>query len=349
MDEPSHQLQRELGESISRALNTGRPVLTHINADSTWVLQLPYPTYASTPKGRSRFNLLVDPWLHGPQSDVASWFSTQWHVIQPSVATIVELEERLAEVEAAAVKRSRRSSIKAQANTNWIDAVVLSFEYTDHTHWETLRQLPPSTPIYARSRAAELVRCWKYFDIVYDIPNLHGEKLDWTSSSIGSLPAWLGMFELAPKEDSASLHCALVFTFDTENGTKTRHSKYPEGYAEAILYSPHGILPSHVQPLLDAAPPINPLAILHGMDEIGALGQKIGLGAQNGLLVQKMCNAKYFLPTHDEVKKAGGIFSPFLRRKVWTVDQIISKEEKNQEEPRTKYINIRCGESILLE
>ena len=349
MDGPSQQLQKELGECISRALKTNRPVLSHINADSTWVLQLPYPSYASAPKGRSRLNILIDPWLQGPQSDVASWFSTQWHVIKPSVATIEELEERLAEVEAAATKHSRRSSIKAQANTNWIDAVILSFEYTDHTHWETLRQLSPSTPIYARSRAAELVRSWKYFDIVYDIPSLQARPLDWRSSSIGSLPAWLGVFELAPREESASLHCALAVTFDTENGTKTRHSKYPEGFAEAVLYSPHGILPMHVQPLLNAAPPINPLAILHGMDEIGALGQKIGLGARNGLLIQKMCNAKYFLPTHDEVKKAGGIFAPFLRRKVWTIGQIISEGDANEKSCKTNYINIRCGESILLE
>ena len=349
MDAPSQQLQKELNESVTRALKLNRPVLTHINADSTWVLQLPYPSYASAPKGRSRLNILIDPWLQGSQSDIASWFSTQWHVIKPSVATIEELEERLADVEAAATKHSRRSSFKAQANTNWIDAVILSFEYTDHTHWETLRQLSPSTPIYARSRAAELVRSWKHFDIVYDIPSLHGRTLDWRRSSIGSLPAWLGVFELAPREDSVSLHCALVVTFDTETGTKTRHSKYPEGFAEAILYSPHGVLSTHVQPLLAAAPPINPLAILHGTDEIGALGQKIGLGARNGLLLQKMCNAKYFLPTHDEPKRARGIFSPFLRRKVWTVGQVASEEEKNEKSFRTAFVNVRCGESILLE
>ncbi|KAL8359400.1 hypothetical protein RB601_007871 [Gaeumannomyces tritici] len=91
------------------ALATPRPVLVHLNADTTWLIQLPYPRRAERPPpaGRSRFNLLLDPWLQGPQSDVASWFSTQWHVTEPSVATIAELNDALRELEgedAAAVE-----------------------------------------------------------------------------------------------------------------------------------------------------------------------------------------------------------------------------------------------------
>lgn len=88
-------------EEWKAALATPRPVLVHLNADTTWLVQLPYPRRAERPPpaGRSRFNLLLDPWLQGPQSDVASWFSIQWHVVEPSVATIAELNDALGELE----------------------------------------------------------------------------------------------------------------------------------------------------------------------------------------------------------------------------------------------------------
>lgn len=59
MDDASKQLQDELAGSLRRALATGRPILTHINADTTWLLQLPYPPNVTPPPGRSRYNILV--------------------------------------------------------------------------------------------------------------------------------------------------------------------------------------------------------------------------------------------------------------------------------------------------
>lgn len=68
MFDPSVQLQNDLRESIKSALVANRPILTHLNGDSTWLLQL--PRHGNS--GRSRFNVLIDPWLSGPQTDVAS-------------------------------------------------------------------------------------------------------------------------------------------------------------------------------------------------------------------------------------------------------------------------------------
>ena len=91
---PSEQLNQELKDDLSRALDTGRPILTHLNADTTWLLSLAYPPASAPPPGRSRFNILFDPWLKGPQSDYYAWFSTQSHAIESSVQTIQELEVR---------------------------------------------------------------------------------------------------------------------------------------------------------------------------------------------------------------------------------------------------------------
>ena len=65
MDGPSLQLQGTLNSSIREALLAQRPILTHLNADTTWLLQLPYPNNAARPPGRSRFNIVLDPWLRG--------------------------------------------------------------------------------------------------------------------------------------------------------------------------------------------------------------------------------------------------------------------------------------------
>lgn len=59
----SHQLQGELDESIARGFANRRPILTHLNADTTWLLSLPYPEGSEQPAKRQRFNVLIDPWL----------------------------------------------------------------------------------------------------------------------------------------------------------------------------------------------------------------------------------------------------------------------------------------------
>ena len=81
----SQQLQRDLETSIIQVLSTCRPILTHWNADETWPLSLAYPPNFRSSSGRLRYNTLIDPGLAGPQSDVAGWFSTQWHAIKSSL------------------------------------------------------------------------------------------------------------------------------------------------------------------------------------------------------------------------------------------------------------------------
>ena len=62
MDGPSVQLQGDLNCSIQKALSSQRPVLTHLNADTSWLVQLPYPMNEAVPPGRSRWNVIFDPW-----------------------------------------------------------------------------------------------------------------------------------------------------------------------------------------------------------------------------------------------------------------------------------------------
>lgn len=144
----SKQLQHELEVSVIEALSTTRPILTHWNADTTWSLSLAYPTSARPPSGRLRYNILIDPWLAGPQSDVAGWFSTQWHAIRSSVQSVAELSESLEAVEFLASqaesirqknKRSQKSAPNCTPQLSYIDAVVVSHEFTDRKSIRSLK------------------------------------------------------------------------------------------------------------------------------------------------------------------------------------------------------------------
>ncbi|KAL9620465.1 MAG: hypothetical protein Q9160_005050 [Pyrenula sp. 1 TL-2023] len=201
--DPSQQLQHDLRASISRALATRRPILTHLNADTTWLLSLAVPPEEAIRTRRHRFNILIDPWLKGPQSDVASWFSTQWHSIQSSVETIEELNQYLEEVEQLAaeavtpalIEHNKKKGARGSKSTSLlngssngaslngatsdlsaastttsspspISAVIISHEFTDHCHRATLLELPPSTSIYATTAAVPLIKGWSHFHAI---------------------------------------------------------------------------------------------------------------------------------------------------------------------------------------
>ena len=50
-----------------------------------------------------------------------------------------------------------------------IDAIVLSHEFTDHTHHDTLIRCSPSIPVFAASKAAAIVRGWGHFELVGEV------------------------------------------------------------------------------------------------------------------------------------------------------------------------------------
>jgi hypothetical protein len=128
------QSQDELGASVRKALKSGRPILTHLNEDTTWLIQIPYPKSARPSNGRYFFNILIDPWLSGPQSDVAWWFSTQYHNTKSYFQTIEELNAKLEEIQEIASDSNGDDggSITKSQLTTYIDVVAISHEFTDH-------------------------------------------------------------------------------------------------------------------------------------------------------------------------------------------------------------------------
>jgi hypothetical protein len=93
-------------------------------------------------------------------------------------------------------------------------------------------------------------------------------------------------------------------------------------------------------------------ALLHGLHELWNpwwLGGKLNLGGQNGLRAVRQTRAKYWIGTHDEVKKGGGFVAWVLKRRIWGVDEIMKQEGNGEDgEMNLKHVTMGSGECIEL-
>lgn len=204
--------------------------------------------------------------------------------------------------------------------------------------------MDPSTPIFAADKAASLIQSWNHFTTVNTIPVFSTSDLSWTKTSIGPLPPFIDISRLITPGNALSFHSAILLTITAPSQT----------LAEAIIYSPHGIIPTELQHLPHSQPQIHTLVLLHGLHDVGISWTKqLNLGGYNGLAAQRACKAKYWIGTHDEVKKAGGLIAPFLRRKVISVRDALNRERLDGEvdvnTEVVKFFDLRSGESLLLE
>lgn len=328
------------------ALGTKRPVLAHLNADTTWLLQLPVPanvpstslnTPSPSPKQRSRYNILIDPWLQGPQSDVASWFSTQWHVVPPTVQTMEELTGVLAE----------------QEEGGQVDCVAISHEFTDHCHEATLLELAKNVPVVATEKAADLIRSWKHFDAVITTPGFGPSTKNYKAwqdvlASAGTvLPPWLGIGRVITQGNALYYHSAVIITFDLDaNGPANATRSTPE----AVIYSPHGIKGPDLACVQAAG--IKTLALLHGLHDVRIwMTAQLNLGALNGIQAVRASGARYWVATHDEAKRGGGFISWLLRRTTYSLRDAVEADSKvkgTKEGSEYEFVELGSGDGMLL-
>lgn len=211
----------------------------------------------------------------------------------------------------------KKDSDVPQKGETYIDAVIVSHEFTDHMHKETLMEVPHHVPVFASTKAAGIIKGWKRFDKVFEIPRFEG---DWRKSSMDPLPGWLGISRVAyAGADMLYYHSAVMIAF-SRSGEE----------AEAVIYTPHGISPEDIAPVAKAEPRIQTLALLHGLQDI-KLGAQLNMGAHNGLKIQRMLRSEYWIGTHDEVKKGGGIVSWFLKRKMISLQEAVEREKAERE------------------
>ena len=207
---------------------------------------------------------------------------------------------------------------------------------------------PLPTPANEHQEASKLISSWSHFRSVTTTPTFTDET-DWHNVSLSPLPSWLSISRLTAANDSLYYHSALLITFATHpflsttprkprarlsingDGLEGSFSSSSGEAAEAVVYTPHGIPHTALTPIAKADPELKVLAFLHGLHDVSiSAAQQLNLGAKNGVLAQKMLRAKYWVATHDEVKKGGGFISWFLRRKVWTVEDAL-REARSEE------------------
>lgn len=157
MDDPAAQLHQNLQDAVSNALAMRRPILHHLSADTAWLLMIPRPRAATRRGGRVYFNILIDPWLSGTQTDYISWLSKQWHADEPRVPSIAAVEDLIRETESLASGLRSEKGKKSNGQDNedldevetLIDAVAISHQFTDHCHEQTMRDVHPDVPVFA--------------------------------------------------------------------------------------------------------------------------------------------------------------------------------------------------------
>ncbi|ETI19827.1 hypothetical protein G647_08841 [Cladophialophora carrionii CBS 160.54] len=314
-------LRDQLKGSFERANDGKVPVLTHLNDDTSWLLSLAYPDQVSPPKGRSRYNILIDPWLDGPQEDVASWFSKQWHLMESSVRTIDALNAVLCDAERS---ESQSTTEAGRKGCSFIDAIAISHEFTDHCHQATLLEVDRAVPVIATTKAAQLIRTWHHFDTVMEMPNFT-TGTNWRTTSIPPLPSWIGISRLVTNSDALYYHSAVMIC-----------AQRPDCSAEAVdalIYTPHGVEASTLSVVATASPPVDVLALLHGLHDVSIKWSKqLNLGAINAVKAQKMLHAKYWIGTHDEQKRGSGLIALLLQRKIITVQEAIDRVQAAEKE-----------------
>ncbi|KAI0469568.1 hypothetical protein F4859DRAFT_487066 [Xylaria cf. heliscus] len=364
--------------SLTTAWRSPHAILTHLNADTTWILHLPYPADAPRPRGRSRFNVLLDPWLQGPQSDGGRWFSIQWHVVAPGVRTIEELDGLLGDLETEATARdhdhdhdhdhdrngddgAETGPPPAAGALSYVDVVAISHEFTDHCHEATLRELPPRTPVFAPDKAAKLIRSWKHFDAVREMPGfLAAGTEDWRSalSCTPLLPSWVGLGRVVTPGNALYYHSALIVAWARSSGSEeaAAANNGGGGGGDAVIYSPHGIEPGALSGIRTTG--LRTLALLHGLDDVRLwMTKQLNLGGVNGVAAARECGAKYWVATHDEIKKGGGFVSLLLRRTRWSVADAVKKDGQknivktaadNEKVDGYEFVGLGSGDGVVL-
>jgi hypothetical protein len=108
----------------------------------------------------------------------------------------------------------------------------------------------------------------------------------------------------------------------------SRHRNYEK--VISVLYSPHGVDASLLQPYMD-----NHLSLLHNALPITVLfhalnvesnpkllGGIVSTGAPGGVDIVKEAGAKYWVSAHDEVKDTSGWATKFISTRVYTVGEV---------------------------
>jgi hypothetical protein len=110
------------------------------------------------------------------------------------------------------------------------------------------------------------------------------------------LPSWLGIARLVTPGDALYFHSAIVTCFQITDK------------AESVIYTPHGVEAASFSSMHSAEPCVENLAFPHGLHDVSIwMTKQLNLGAFNAVEAARLLKSRYWIGTHDEVKKGGGL------------------------------------------
>lgn len=302
--------------------NLDRPILTHLNADTAWLISFPRPPTTKSQleaaqTKRSFYHIVVDPWLDGEYVVGFRWFMAMQHTEKSSYRTIQSIRELILKIERAAGNSPTKDNGE-------VDAIIVSHYLGDHFHRGTLEQIDPSVPIISISAVVKEVKNWHHFHTMEVMPDLdvNAPQSLWQERVPSALPDYIRVGRLPDGGSYPELHWATLIAFSSSDAGLTS----PNSNVETIVYSPHGIYSDRFSNLEWANQQSRPLALLHGLSPAFS-PQAANLGVENGAKLAKILKPKYWIPTHDEELEYWGILGWFQRKPRKTFDDAVFEDE----------------------
>jgi len=238
--------------------------IKRLNLDSSWHIEY----------GRSRF--VVDPWLIGSEIDGFKWLNEQWHIKEP---------------------------VKVSELPNF-EFLLISQNYEDHCHLDTLKKISDEKPIIATDKA--------YKKLKRNFPNRKVIHLE--ENKVVNFQG-LSFISFKPDKILDPIYYAVIII----NKNK-----------EAIFYAPHGFALNNEQ--LDIINKYSVSLLITTFTEFEIpkiMGGKVNPGMDNVFELFSQIKPNNTINTHDEEKKTKGLVSALAKIKYADYDEIESNNSIN--------------------
>ena len=238
------------------------PTIQRLNADSSWCIE-----YGGT-------SAIIDPWLIGEDIAGFKWFSHQKHIYPP--IAIADLPKA--------------------------DGILISQQYPDHCHLETIEAMDAKMPILASPHAYRKMK--SYFR--------SGRRIESIKPN-----TWINWKQWR------------VMCF------KRRGLLSPNFYAiiialpnnQAIFYAPHGYALSDDEFNIIKDLSFDLVMTTHTRFVLPALlGGEINLGKAAAEKLAVQLNPRYLVNTHDEMKEKAGLVAAIAKVEPFDPTQYVSDE-----------------------
>ena len=231
--------------------------LKRLNLDSSWHINF------------EKINFIIDPWLLGSEIDGFKWLNEQWHIKEP---------------------------VKIK-NIPSFEFILISQNYEDHCHINTLQELPKKKTLLATKKAFDKLS--KYFS---------DRKLVLLKENKISKYQNINFLVLKPNKKIDPIYYALVIFNDNNEG---------------LFYAPHGFELSIDQLKLIKKIKIKLLITTFTEFELpNIMGGKVNPGMDNVYKLYNQIKPKHTINTHDEKKKAKGLVSSLAKIKYADINMI---------------------------